>query len=45
MQDFNSLLEGWAKVHGHLCPGQLVGMRSAMLGCQLIDLNEPTRRD
>ena len=44
MQPFEVLLESSAKAHGHLCPGQIVGVRMAMLGCRLIGLNEPTRR-
>ena len=43
MQSFESLLESSADAHGHLCPGQVVGVRMAMLGCRLIDLNDPTR--
>jgi formylmethanofuran dehydrogenase subunit E len=45
MQDFDTLLNGSAAAHGHLCPGQVVGVRMAMLGCRLIGLDEPTRRD
>lgn len=45
MRDFESLLNSSAAAHGHLCPGQAVGVRMAMLGCRLIGLNEPTRRD
>lgn len=45
MQDFETLLKGSAEVHGHLCAGQTVGVRMAMLGCRLIGLNEPSRRD
>jgi formylmethanofuran dehydrogenase subunit E len=45
MQDFESLLKSSATAHGHLCPGQVVGVRMAMLGCRLIGLDEPTRRD
>lgn len=41
MEDFQTLLEGSAKAHGHLCPGQVVGVRMAMLGCQLIGLDTP----
>ncbi|PIE67798.1 MAG: formylmethanofuran dehydrogenase [Deltaproteobacteria bacterium] len=41
MDDFNTLLEGSAQAHGHLCPGQLVGVRMAMLGCRLIGLENP----
>ena len=45
MKRFTELLEGSAAAHGHLCPGQVVGVRMAMLGCRLIGLDEPTRRD
>ena len=45
MQDFESLLSSSAAAHGHLCPGQVAGVRMAMLGCRLIGLDEPTRRD
>ncbi|NNL75414.1 MAG: formylmethanofuran dehydrogenase [Desulfobacterales bacterium] len=42
MQNFASLLKSSADAHGHLCPGQVVGVRMAMLGCRLINLDEPT---
>jgi formylmethanofuran dehydrogenase subunit E len=45
MQDFESLLEGSAQAHGHLCPGQVVGVRMAMLGCKLIGLDDPRQPD
>jgi formylmethanofuran dehydrogenase subunit E len=45
METFSELLKDSAASHGHLCPGQVVGVRMAMLGCRLIGLNEPTRRD
>jgi formylmethanofuran dehydrogenase subunit E len=45
MENFEALLEKSAAAHGHLCPGQAVGVRMAMLGCRLIGLDEPTRRD
>jgi len=45
MQNFASLLESSAESHGHLCPGQVVGVRMAMLGCRLIGLDEPTSHD
>lgn len=41
MKDFKTLLDGSANAHGHLCPGQVVGVRMAMLGCRLIGLNNP----
>lgn len=45
MQPFETLLKSSAVAHGHLCPGQVVGVRMAMLGCRLIGLDEPKRRD
>ncbi len=41
MEDFHTLLDGSAKVHGHLCPGQVIGVRMAMLGCRLVGLDAP----
>ena len=41
MENFETLLEGSANAHGHLCPGQVVGVRMAMLGCRLIGLDDP----
>lgn len=41
METFDTLLEGSARAHGHLCPGQVVGVRMAMLGCRLIGLDNP----
>lgn len=43
MKTFDTYLEGSAKLHGHLCPGQVIGVRMAMLGCQLIGLDRPDR--
>ena len=45
MDAFEVLLNNSAAAHGHLCPGQAVGVRMAMLGCRLIGLDEPTRHD
>jgi len=41
MEDFEVLLKKSAAAHGHLCPGQAVGVRMAMLGCRLIGLDDP----
>ena len=41
MENFDTLLKGSAKAHGHLCPGQVIGVRMAMLGCELIGLDDP----
>jgi formylmethanofuran dehydrogenase subunit E len=45
MDSFEVLLNNSAAAHGHLCPGQAVGVRMAILGCRLIGLDEPTRHD
>ena len=45
MESFDILLESSAAAHGHICPGQAVGVRMAMLGCRLIGLDKPTSRD
>ena len=45
MDAFEVLLENSAVAHGQLCPGQVVGVRMAILGCRLIGLDEPTRHD
>ncbi len=44
MNDFDTLLASSASAHGHLCPGQVVGVRMAMLGCRLICLEDPQSR-
>ncbi|WP_054030590.1 FmdE family protein [Desulfatitalea tepidiphila] len=41
MKTFDHLLEASAEAHGHLCPGQVVGVRMALLGCRLIGLDNP----
>ena len=45
MKPFEDLLASSAAAHGHLCPGQVVGVRMAMLGCRLIGLDDPTSHD
>ena len=45
MDAFETLLKSSAAAHGHLCPGQAVGVRMAILGCRLIGLDEPGRHD
>lgn len=43
MQSLAELLERCASLHGHPCPGQVLGVRMAMLGCCLVGVEEPTR--
>lgn len=45
MKTFEELLASSAATHGHLCPGQMVGVRMAMVGCQLIGLDDPSGHD
>jgi formylmethanofuran dehydrogenase subunit E len=45
MKPFRELLASSAAAHGHLCPGQVVGVRMALLGCRLIGLEDPCRHD
>jgi len=45
MVPFDELLASSATDHGHLCPGQVVGVRMAILGCRLIGLDDPGRHD
>jgi hypothetical protein len=45
MEPFEILLESSAAAHGHLRPGQVVGVRMAILDCRLIGLEEPKQRD
>lgn len=45
MKSFEELLDSSALAHGHICPGQAVGVRMAMMGCRLIGLNDPSRPD
>lgn len=43
--DFEKLLAESAKVHGHLCPGQVLGVRMAMLGLRNIGVSDPRGAD
>ena len=43
--DLHSLLQDAAAAHGHLCAGQVLGVRMAMHACALLGIAEPRRRD
>lgn len=45
MEPFEELLNSSAIAHGHLCAGQVVGVRMAMLGCRLLGLDHPRSQD
>lgn len=41
----DELLDECAVVHGHICPGQLLGVRMALAGCERIGIDEPKGKD
>lgn len=45
MQPLNDLLKECELLHGHMCAGQLLGARMAMLGCARIGLDDPKGAD
>jgi formylmethanofuran dehydrogenase subunit E len=42
---FEALLDESVKVHGHLCPGQVLGVRMSMLGLRVTGINDPKGKD
>ncbi len=45
MESFEKLLEVSSTIHGHLCAGQVIGVRLAMLGLREIGIDDPKGRD
>jgi formylmethanofuran dehydrogenase subunit E len=45
MDTLDSLLIDCERRHGHICPGQVLGARMAMHGCQLLAIDDPRGRD
>jgi formylmethanofuran dehydrogenase subunit E len=45
MDSFEKLLGEAEIAHGHLCAGQILGVRMAMLGCRLLGIDEPRGKD
>jgi len=45
MADLEELLHESVKVHGHLCPGQVLGVRMSILGLKSIGIGDPKGRD
>jgi formylmethanofuran dehydrogenase subunit E len=45
MEPFDELLAMAESAHGHLCAGQILGVRMAMLGCHRLGIDEPRGRD
>lgn len=42
---FEKLLEESVKVHGHLCPGQVLGVKMSILGLSEIGVEDPKGKD
>lgn len=45
MQTFEALLHEAEVAHGHLCAGQILGVRMAMLGCERLGIDDPKGAD
>ena len=43
--DFEALLEESVRVHGHLCPGQVLGVRMSIVGLREADISDPKGAD
>ena len=44
-QTVDELLDECAVIHGHICPGQLLGVRMALTACAAIGINDPKGAD
>jgi formylmethanofuran dehydrogenase subunit E len=45
MESLDVLLEECGRLHGHMCAGQLLGTRMAVLGCRMIGVEDPRGAD
>ena len=45
MESIDELLERCEQSHGHLCAGQLLGVRMALLGCEQLGIQDPHGSD
>lgn len=45
MDSFETLLHEAEVAHGHLCAGQILGVRMAMLGCARLGIDDPRGKD
>ena len=41
MKTLDELLPDAVAMHGHVCPGQVLGVRMAMVGCREVEIDEP----
>ena len=45
MESFDTLLDISTKIHGHICAGQVIGVRMSILGLELIGIDDPRGAD
>lgn len=45
MENLDELLQKADEAHGHLCAGQVLGVRMAMLGCARLGIDDPRGQD
>src|SRR5271167_3525693 len=45
MESFDALLKQAEVAHGHLCAGQILGVRMALLACQKLGVEDPRGTD
>ena len=45
MESFAELLEESTRIHGHICAGQVIGVRMAMIGLREIKIDDPKGKD
>ena len=45
MESFETLLEKSTKIHGHICAGQVIGVRMSMIGLEAIGIQDPKGLD
>jgi formylmethanofuran dehydrogenase subunit E len=45
MQALDEVLKACETLHGHMCAGQLLGARMALIGCAAIGLDDPKGKD
>ena len=45
MESLETLLTECERLHGHMCAGQLLGARMALLGCRMIGVEDPRGAD
>lgn len=45
MKSFEEYVEDANRAHGHICAGQILGLRLALHGLALLGIEDPTGRD